>query len=159
MRHERGRITRIAVGIAVVGAVVGGCIFQEGTAVSVWAESNANRPLLLRVVLAGFPRVFYVDPGVRGWAISYDGSIAARAEVVDLSCQVIDAVELPQAGSVAVVISEDLRLRVSPGDPDGDPFAEVPELAQTCGNIRTCPIHSPWPTDVPFPSEPCPGRY
>jgi hypothetical protein len=158
-RLLRLRMNRLALAVSFLALVSGGCIFREGTAVRVWAESEADRPVLLRVVVAGSAQVYYLGPAAQGWAISFDGPLDSQAEVLDLSCRAVDAIELPEAGTIRLVVDHDLALRASEGDPTSDPFAALPELTQTCDSIRMCPIYSPWPSGVPFPAEPCPGRW
>lgn len=140
--------------------VVAGCQLGQPPAVSIWVANSSGRAYLIRLSYGPYDaRVYHVGPGERGWATGADAPALVRAEMLGLDCRPVANVDLPRMGTSAIELNEGGAITVDRSDVLRDPLADLREVVQVCGSEASCPIVSPWPTGVPFPSEPCPGRY
>ena len=144
----------------VVALMAGGCHTGQPPAVNIWVANSSGQAYLIRLSYGPYDaRVYHVGPGERGWATGADAPTLVRAEMLGLDCRLVANVDLPRMGTSAIELREGGTITVDRSDVLRDPLAELREVVQVCGSSFSCPIVSPWPTGVPFPSEPCPGRY
>lgn len=139
--------------------VAGGC-HTGPPAVNVWVANASGHAYLIRLSYGPYDaRVYHVEPGERGWATGADAPASVRAEMLDLDCRPVANVDLPRTGTSAIELRDGGTIIVDRSDVLRDPLAELREVVQVCGSDFSCPIVSPWPAGVPFPEDPCPGRY
>ena len=155
----RGRQARLACLLAaLISSLVSGCLDGGAPVVNIWAKNESPRAYLLRVTFGSYhARVYHLLPGESGWAVGADAPTAVQAEMLDLDCKPLASVDVPTSGVTSLTLRDDLTIGQARSGDQHDPMAELRHLVQVCGSSFTCPVVSPWPEEVPLPSEPCTG--